>query len=1076
MTSDLTGSMSPAVLEEVFGFAFSDEQLESITAPFDAPLQVIAGAGSGKTTVMAARIVWAVGEGIVEPGNVLGLTFTNMAASDFRRSVTRKLETLRGLGYGPLSLDEAGEPAILTYHGFANRLVSDYGLQVGVEPGARLLADGEPAHLAYRLANESSLPLFELESSVKSIAQRVVKLDQELTEAIATTGEIRKHCVEFSATIEALEKISAADRDARIVAKKRSVLCDLVDEFRQFKRDMGVVDFGDLMRFAQVLSTRDNVVTDMREQWKLVLLDEYQDTSFVQTDFLSRLFGDGHSVTAVGDPFQAIYGWRGASELAMSDFRATFHNSDGSNASQTHLTVSRRSGPAILDAANTVAGPLRDHFPEVKQLRPVEGSTGDTVAAAMLLTVDDEHSWLAKSVASLVKSGVRAQDIAILCRERSIMNPMSEKLAERGIPVQIGDVGGLLSQPEVLDVLSWLRVLADPGANPSMLRILHGPRWRIGPRDLALLGRRARRLADAAAPPRAESAAQGEAQHKSSHSHLDLELDKSVSGVDDVDLPCLLDAIESPFDGSNSENSSYSPEAIERFTKFRELFVELRSMNGLPISELARQVARLTGLESEVMLNSLKRQDEDGNVAYDRGLGALSSFYDLLHSFGDGEGQSLNQFVEWVDLSEKLETPIDLDLPLHGDAVSLLTVHSAKGLEWDYVFVPSLVYPKFPTNRTRSLWTRNPESLPHKFRGDRAGLPELKDFGPSGHKNFRTDMSVHNEREERRLAYVALTRAKVGVFASGSWWSPSTLKAREVSDYLRLVTESVEAGHGIVADWVSEPGDNHPVPASQEVVPWPRALTKGELANRDLASLLVSKAQKAINLDIPDGLSDGEVDEVQQWDRDLKLLLAERRSRTQQVTATLPETLSASQIIDYKKDPEQFLSRLSRPMPRAPAPAAKRGTRFHSWVEDYFDGAALFDAMPDDFDVEEIADEAIESFKSFFLKSPYAQLKPFAIEQEFTIAVGGKVIKGFIDAIYVHEQPDGTQTWEVVDWKTNQTLSADSTQLSVYGLAVERLFGVDSGKVSGTFVYVNAKEIVTFNELLSEDELVALWS
>ncbi len=1066
------------VLNQIFGFEFSSEQLKSITADLGQPLQVVAGAGSGKTTVMVARIVWAVGRGVVRPDQVLGLTFTNKAAGELARSVAEKLAVLDGLGLLPIEDDEVDEPTVATYHKFANKLVADFGLRVGIEPGARLLTDGEPEHLAYKLVNESARPLETLELSPAQIAKYVITFDQELSEHVVSTDQIRTHSKDLINEVDLLAKSVANDRNIAEAAQKRVLFADLVDDFREYKLELGVVDFSDLMRGAEALSRVDYVIDELRDRYKLVLLDEYQDTSIVQARFLHNFFGDGHSVTAVGDPLQAIYGWRGASEMAMNEFPSLFKKADGSNASQTNLTASRRCAPRILEAANKVAEPLRDAFPEVKRLRS-EGSEHrvDSVETAMLFTLDEEFEWIGRSIESLLASGVAPSDIAVLSRENKSMKPIIDELGRRGVKSQISDVGGLMAQPEVLDLVSWLQILNDPGANPSMLRILQGPRWRIGPRDLAILGRRAKDLSRAG---QIDSGQQEQALETEglggtkSFGRIHAELERATQGVDVVDVPCLLDAIEAPRDNVNDPRYAYSNECLERLDELAELLTEFRGLKLLSLPELARYVARATGLESEVALAALAGSvDSSVNIAFDRGLSALSSFYDLLGQFGfDGGDQSLSAFVNWLEVSNVFEQDVKLDIPVSSEAVQFLTVHGAKGLEWKYVFVPRVVKPIFPSNNPRPRWTTRPERVPHKLRGDYDAIPDQIGFGTKPAEAFKNQMADHAEREERRLAYVAFTRAKEALFVSGSWWDPNYASPREISPYLIAVGESVIESGGVLDQWVLEPGDENPLSQDKELVSWPRPLNSESFGRRAAARQAVQLVQDQLSLDSLPSTPTSEQSIIDQWDTDLRLLLAERRSRTDKAEPDLPKVLSASQLMALEKDRSEFLQRLARPMPWPPSAAADRGTRFHTWVEQHYGVSPLFDEIPGEHVNDHLSEGELASFQEYFLTTDYADRDPFAVELQFDYLLGGTVVNGRIDAVFVTEV-DGRKQWEVVDWKTNAKPDADPLQLAIYSVAIQRMFGAEPGEVKGSFVYVQAQEIVTYNEadLPSESEI-----
>ena len=298
------------------------------------------------------------------------------------------------------------------------------------------------------------------------------------------------------------------------IQRTREQLLPLVDRYAAAKRAREVLDHGDQVALAARIAVRHpEVGAAERTRYQVVLLDEYQDTSHAQLVLLRALFGDGHPVTAVGDPCQSIYGWRGASAGNLRRFASDFPARSGSPAPVQQLSTSFRNAGRVLDAAAVLQAELRAQAPDVPLLEPAPDRGGrGGVCAALLPTVTEEAEWVAAQAAALLAlpagsapdgklwpdgrlAGVRPSDIAVLCRKRSQFVPLRRALEARGIPCEVVGLGGLLSVPEVQDVVATLRVLHDAASSDALARLLTGPRWRIGPRDLVALGRRARDLA-----------------------------------------------------------------------------------------------------------------------------------------------------------------------------------------------------------------------------------------------------------------------------------------------------------------------------------------------------------------------------------------------------------------------------------------------------------------------------------------------------------------------------------------------------------------------------------------------------
>jgi DNA helicase-2/ATP-dependent DNA helicase PcrA len=319
----------------------------------------------------------------------------------------------------------------------------------------------------------------------------------------------------------------------------------------------------------------------MRGAFRVVLLVEYQDTSAAQAIMLRGLFsgptasdGRGHPVTAVGDPFQAIYGWRGAAASNIMTFADDFPRQDGRPAHRFPLTVNRRSGRTILDVANVLSRPLRTEAdssiaaqsastssggfkggrPPLQTpaglglLQAPEGTDAGQVRAATFETWPEEIGWIGDQIAALKEQGAvsRWAEIAVLTRRNADIAPLYSELTSRNVPVEIVGLGGLLHLPEIMDITATLRLVDDVTSNPDLIRLLTGPRWRIGPRDLGLLGRRARELARAAKT--SSQASDGEPRPGAVLSSLE----EAVAEIDPTEVVSLLDALDSPGEAAYS--------------------------------------------------------------------------------------------------------------------------------------------------------------------------------------------------------------------------------------------------------------------------------------------------------------------------------------------------------------------------------------------------------------------------------------------------------------------------------------------------------------------------------------------
>ncbi|WP_329472174.1 ATP-dependent helicase [Streptomyces sp. NBC_01723] len=1123
----------PDQLKELLGIPFTPEQTACIVAP-PAPQVIVAGAGSGKTTVMAARVVWLVGTGQVAPEQVLGLTFTNKAAGELAERVRKAL--IRAGVTDPDVIDPdhpPGEPVISTYHAFAGRLLTDHGLRLGLEPSSRLLADATRYQLAARVLREAPGPYPALTRSFPDLVGDLLDLDSELAEHLVRPEELLTWDTGLLDSLQGVRLSNAELRKVPEAAAARRELAGLVIRYRAAKRERDLLDFGDQIALSARLAGLPEVGRVLRDEFRVVLLDEYQDTSVAQRVLLAGLFGGGtgHPVTAVGDPCQAIYGWRGASVANLDDFPAHFEDADGRPAARQALSENRRSGGRLLDLANGLAEPLRAMHAGVEALRPAPGAERDgIVRCALLRTHAEEIDWIADSVAHLVRTGQAPGEIAVLCRTATDFAEIQGALVARDVPVEVVGLSGLLHLPEVADLVAVCEVLQDPGANASLVRLLTGPRWRVGPRDLALLGRRARRLVSHA--------------RVDGDDDPDRRLAEAVEGVDPSEVISLADALdtflETPLDGTGDDDGlPFSPDARVRFARLATELRELRRALSDPLMDVLHRVLAVTGLEVELSASP--------HALAARRRETLSNFLDVAASFAASDGEAtLLAFLGFLRTAAQYEKGLDNALPGGENTVKVLTAHRSKGLEWDVVAVPGLVTGSFPSGRGREKWTAQGKVLPHGLRGDSDTLPDVESWDSRGLKAFNEAMKEHQHTEELRLGYVTFTRPRSLLLGSGHWWGPSQKKPRGPSDFLTALYEHCAAGHGEIEAWADEPAEDEENPALHRATAdqvWPLPLDDEALARRRAAAETVlahldrlatqedtaphdpdtygdpdwppppedeeppleeadpagpenpaddwdswttdrptvphqatapgrpagtdlprpASGEHGSAQDAPARLTPEESRTVASWDRDLDALTGELlRARESVTEVPLPASLTASQLLDLAADPDGFAQELARPMPRPPRPAARRGTRFHAWVEARFEPLTLPLLEPGELpgDDAEIADEQdLEFLKEAFERTEYARRTPHRVEAPFQLSLAGRVVRGRIDAVY--KEGDGTTaTYEIVDWKTSRSRTADPLQLALYRLAWAEQQHVPLESVTAAFLYVRTGEVV----------------
>ena len=892
------------------------EQVRMIEAG-PAPTLVIAGAGSGKTATMVDRVIWLVDNGFVRPEEVLGVTFTRKAATELRSRMRAGLNTLRRSRRVAPTDEELREgiadPTVLTYHSYANNLVKEYGLRLGVEQDAQMLGDAQKWQLAAQIVQywEGELPLDHdgVPVSAATMINQMLQLSDECAEHLVEPQEVIDFCTEQLAAYAAVPDPRRATKTEKEILKvqrllrNRRVYARMAMSYARVKARMQVLDFGDLMRFAARIAEADPAIREgERARFKVVLLDEFQDTSHAQMRLFSSIYGadeeagiPAHPVMAVGDPKQSIYGFRGASDGQMFSFYRHFPTE---HVQPLFLSIAWRNDISVLNAANHVAEKLKE-VPEwvraadgditaaqVPDLRPrcaLVGEPGspafEQAAAGMVGRVDltyhdsdrEEAVAIAERIAAMRTQAVREYErayaahrsgdgsvhprlkmpeIAVLARVHGQLDPIRVECERLGIPVQQVGLGGLLSQPEVVDLVSALRVLADPNRSDALARLLTGARWRLGAADMLALGDWAQSLVRERERALREQMALrmlAEAEHADDAAaiHLQAEhlraaqerLDETLKGAveDSSGYASLIEAVENlPQDGADGEplygeqyrGRRFSPAALERLRAFAEQMRVLRAGLSEDLGTLLYEIERTLLLDIELAvrpgtdpLGSRANLDAFHEVAAAYGMSA-PRINAMIYAGSDGvsaeEGgpgarrfllssggvSYVMGFLAWLERADDEEKGLALGtVEPDPNAVQLMTMHAAKGLEWDHVLLPGLCG-SATGGQTPNLWQMSANTaLPWPLRGDREYLPSLletaeeitafekaKDLEDylAEHKD---DATEHTGMEDRRLMYVAMTRARNLLAMSAYRWKSTAATPQPVQPFWEELLE-----------------------------------------------------------------------------------------------------------------------------------------------------------------------------------------------------------------------------------------------------------------------------------------------
>lgn len=1136
-----------------------------IEAPLE-PALVVAGAGSGKTETMSARVLWLVANGFVRADQILGLTFTRKAAGELAERISRRLAVLdefatRGLlprlgevlaapEFARVAraeteaqratvrravLDELasrwgiprrGEdhvldallnrPRVSTYNAFADSVVRENASRIGRDPDAEVLSGSAAWLLARRVVVSSTHPaLVDLERSPNTIVEDVQRLAAALLDNRVDPDAVRRWAARRAADFEPF-LTARGDKHwdkAHAALVALPMLLDLVEAYTAEKQRRGLLEFADQVSGAlDVIESAPDVVSELREQYPVVLLDEYQDTSVLQTRLLAGMFR-GLAVMAVGDPNQSIYGWRGASSDNMHAFTREFA---GDGAARTYaLMTSWRNDRVVLAAANRLVAPLA--HPGTIAVPPLEPNPGAGIGDLEVRypeTVDDEAAAVAEwfderraEHAAAGKSG-KPHTGAILFRAKKHMQKFADALAERGIPHRILGLGGLLSAPEVVDVVSALRVIHSPAEGSALIRLLIGPRFAVGVADMGALYDLAKALSrrDGSLAPLSDEV---RARIRASAG-----IDEQVS---------IIDALEflrrSPDDYRLLEG--FTPEGRARLRDAAEVIERLRRAAGAPIPELLRMIEQELRLDIELYANESRGSARSSHLQ-------LRAFADEVRGFlSIDERGTLGSLLAWIDQAERADDLAPRSEPPEPGVVQLLTIHGSKGLEWDAVAVVRLVAGELPSTPRELAAGFSFGHLPDPFRGDAAARPifewaapaivtdetrdELTEELADAFESFRGGVRDAAEHEDRRLAYVAVTRARGHLLLTGSHWAGHA-RPRPASTYLEEVVDEFEgriraAGAGTVDG--GEPGDDRALFEEedvQELYAERLRRARASIAPRDKEAenpyggpgaqatwpldplgarrAVVEAAARAVREAAP-------IEESPEISR----LIAERDEQRRARTMSIPARVPASKFKDYVVDFDATIGELERPMPERPFRQTRLGTLFHQWVEQRSglsgSAASVDDALWDLDDGDEWAgsvaatdddERDLEALRETFERSEWAGLEPIEVETEIDFALEldeGRpphIMICKLDAVYRRGE-----RIEIVDWKTGRAprTAAERAdrmlQLALYRLAYHRRHGVPLDSIDAVLYYVADDLVLRDEHPADEREIVERW-
>ena len=913
----------------------SDEQQAVVDYPL-LPLRVSAGAGTGKTTTVSYRMARLVASEGVPPEQLLGLTFTNKAAEELSRKIQEVLSN-RG--------DPLRDVQVNTYHGFCSQVLTEFGAVLGMERNPPLIGAAQTRQLIKRVIRENALSGLD-NTDMFYLPGAIIRFSSSLADHLVEPHRIDEDML--AARIPRLDStdfrrksdLGDYERLAASFAKRRGMV-EAAHGYHDYKRRLGVVDYGDLIVLAhRVLDIEPQVARRIRDRYRAAVADEYQDTNAAQRVILQLLFGGGFPLTVVGDPDQTLYEWRGASLGNFQSFPTHFPTEDLTPAETLHLTLNRRSGAEIINFANRTKEKIGSDTPG---LQPLADAPRSGVTAEWHPTFIDEAAWIAEQLIERHRKGRSWREMAVLFRKTKDIQGVYRQLISHDIPAEVANLGGLLTVPEVVEIHSWLKVIGRFDDRVAAARLLTGSRYRLGLGDLRRLSRFGGRARDG--------------RQRS-----------------------LLDGLE--YDGFWEQ---LSERQAETFGRFRDEYRQLLGIcQGRSAGDACRMVLEQTGTWADVEAMS-KNARLSGRLN-------LYRFLELAEDWLPLEGQStVAGFLDYLDaLLEEPAEEVDAARLSNEDAVALLTVHKAKGLEWPVVFIPAVYNQNFPSQAVGGYDNpyRKAETLPWEWRLDPPAHEPITPRTDAGRltdilQRTTEEVKAAHRSQEWRVAYVASTRAREELVLSGAHWYgyPEPTVRPQLpgqSEFFRVAWETTRdpADPGNLKEELARayPPPTRPdsfATPTQALYPpdpvfgeggWPEGIRRA-LEDPDwtvgIARREEVEEEYHTALDEFSGL--------------LFRLPDPTPDRRPEETST-----SASGLVTYAQCPKKYFWTAVDPLPRSYSYAARRGTRIHRQIELHHQGKVPLlepeEGLPELTDDDRPVDSPTEPFE-VFLDSRFSKMK-----------------------------------------------------------------------------------------------------
>ena len=888
------------------------------------PLLIVAGAGTGKTSVITEKIAYLIKNKLALPENILALTFTDKAAQEMEDRVEKMID----VGYA--------EMTISTFHSFCQHLLERHGLEIGLSTNFKLLTQTDTWLMVRKNLEKFDLDYYRPLGNPAKHIHELIKHFSKCKDELITAADYLKYA----------ESVKLEKGDANVDKKSRlTELAGAYHTYNQLLLDNNAFDFGDLMYYAfELLNKRPSLLAALQERYKYILVDEFQDVNWAQYQLVKLLASRGSQLTVVGDDDQSIYAFRGASVANILRFK-----DDYPCAKEIVLTENYRSRQPILDAAyKLVRGNDPDRLEVKLKIDKQLKAAGETKAArgkeqsvvhVHLPKLDDEVQFVVDEILRLKKTDKDAtwDDFAILARANNHVAPFISALEKKNIPYEYLASSGLFRQSIVMDAINFFKAVDNYHESAAIFRLWHLPPFNLSSLDIQKLVYYAKK----------KTISYFEATKSATAIKISSEGEKICQK--------LISLLER---GHVSARADKPTVTLYKFFHDSGYLEYLARGDSAGEREILRQIRFL-----EQFFEYVKKYEESS--LHSSIAGFVEHYQYVTEAGDDGEMRDLK------------ETP---------DTVNVLTVHKAKGLEFKYVFVVNLVEDRFPGRR----------------RGDGIELPLslVKEQLPEG--------DIHYE-EERRLFYVAMTRAKERLYLLSSEDYGGS-RAKKISRFL--------AELGFTA-------------------------TSSEKENaKDRLSLYLGgeKAAVEISYEIPEKFSFSQLKSYgicpyqYKLGTILKIPTLGRAALTfgNCIHSTLQKFYVKVQQLNSSTQESLFekkSKKLSTAEIKVPSLAELEKFYEESWNNDWFESRS----QRDDY-----RKKGLKILRTFYQSQTGKWTVPVILENGFKFRLGKFIISGRIDR--ADQLPNGKL--EIVDYKTGQSKeklnSEDKDQLMIYQMAVEQ--------------------------------------